>query len=71
MKSIEVWADKVSIKAIRVSFDNGNTTETTKIYGISNTTELSKLTKSNKSFPSKLQISASNSNYIKSDLPLK
>jgi hypothetical protein len=70
LQSIEVWADKVSIKAIRVTFDNGNTTETTKIYGISNTTALSKLTKSKKSFPSTLQIAGSNSNYLKSNTPL-
>lgn len=70
LKNIEVWADKVSIKAIRVTFSNGNTTLTTKTYGISNTTTLSKLTKSTKSFPSSMQVAGTNSNYLKSNTPL-
>ena len=44
LQSIECWADKVSIKAIRVTFSNGNTTATFNTYG-TNTTVLSKLTK--------------------------
>lgn len=34
LSSIEVWADKVSIKSIRATFGNGNTTATTPTYGL-------------------------------------
>lgn len=56
LSSIDVWADKVSIKSIKVSFKNGNSTASTVIYGKNKTADLSNLTKSSKLFNAKLQI---------------
>lgn len=52
LQSIDVWTDKNSIKAIGVTFGNGNTTITAKTFDSTNTTILSKLNQTTKAFPS-------------------
>jgi hypothetical protein len=71
LSSIDVWADKVSIKSIKATFENGNSTVSTLTYGLTKQADLSKLTKSSKKFKKDLQISGSNSNYLKATAPLK
>ena len=64
---LEGWHDQEYMKAIRITFDNGNSTSTTPIFGINSTTTLKTFTKTTAKLPANTTLTGSTSKYLKSN----